>query len=93
LPFINDRGVDVYAIINKIHDTLGYPPFEPTNTTRTGVGFPGLIHDVIAAFPLADLKAYIEKKLETREYFKILVAAYKTLLTTIRSPEFKVSIF
>jgi hypothetical protein len=92
LQFINNRGVDVYVIIKNIHDTLGYPPFEPTNTTRSGVGFRGLIYDVIAAFPLNELKALVEKKMETREYFKILVTVYKTLVTTIRSPEFRVSI-
>jgi hypothetical protein len=92
LKFIDEHRVDVYAIIKKIHDTLGFPPFEPTNTTRMGVGIHGFIDDVIAVFPLDDLKAFFEKKVETREYLKPLVPAYKTLETTIRSPEFKVSI-
>jgi hypothetical protein len=77
VKFINDQGVDVYAIINEIHDILGYPPYEPTNTTRVGVGIYGLIDDVIAVLPVDDLKAYFDEKMETREYFKTVVTALK----------------
>jgi hypothetical protein len=92
LKYINDCGVDVYAIITQIYETLGYPPFEPTNTTRTGLGFYGLKNDMIAVLPLDDLKALVKNQMETREYYKPLLPAYKTMVKTIQSPVFKVSI-
>jgi hypothetical protein len=92
LKFIDDRGVNVYTIVKKIHDTLGYPPFEPRNTTRMGFGIQGLKCDVIAAFPLNEFKTLVEKKMETRPYFKPLVTSYKTVVKTIQSPEFWVRI-
>jgi hypothetical protein len=85
LKFINNQGVDIYAIINEIHDILERHPFQPTNTTRMGVGIYGLIDDVFAVLPLDDLKALFDKKLETREYFKNMV-------TCLKSPVFVVSI-
>ena len=83
MKFITDEGVDVYAIITEVYDILDLPPFQPTNTTRMGVGIYGFIDDVTAVLPLDDLKALFDKKMETREYFKILV-------TTLRSPVFVV---
>jgi hypothetical protein len=92
LKYIDEYGVDVYAIVHEIYDIiseiyiiLGLPPLEPTYTTRTGVGIPGLIEDVITVLPLDELKVLIEKKVETKEYVKILY-------TVIHSPEFMVSI-
>ncbi|GFG28203.1 hypothetical protein Cfor_06522, partial [Coptotermes formosanus] len=79
--FINELGVDVYAIINKIHEILGLPPFEPKKDIRRGVGINGLIDDVIAVLPLEDLRALFDRKLETSEDFRALVKA-------IQSPEF-----
>jgi hypothetical protein len=56
------------------------------NTTRMGVGFQGLIDDVIAVLPPLDgLKALYEKEMEIRE-------CLKTLYTAIYSPVFRVSI-
>jgi hypothetical protein len=85
LKYIDDNGVDVYGIVNAIHDTLGYPPFQPNNSTRTGTGFQGLKKDMIAALPFDDIKALVHNKLEKIEIYKALVAV-------IRTPEFKVSI-
>jgi hypothetical protein len=96
VKFINDQGVDFYAIINEIHHILGYPPYEPTNTTRLGVGFYGLIDDVITVVPFEDLAALLDKKMETREFFKTVVMetrkTLKTLVTYILSPHFMVNI-
>jgi hypothetical protein len=85
LKFINDQGVDVYAIILEIHDILGLPAIEPINTTYKGVGLYGLIHDVVAVLPLDDLTAFLDKKMRTKEFFM-------TLLTAIRSPVLMVNI-
>jgi len=85
LKYINDDGVDVYAIITEIHDKLGLPPFIPTNTTRMGVGIYGLMDDMKAKLPINELKVLLERKMETREYVKALV-------TAIRSPVIVVSI-
>jgi hypothetical protein len=85
LKFINNQGVDIYALINEIHDIPERHPFQPTNTTHMGVGIYGLIDDVFAVIPLDDLKALFDKKVETREYFK-------TLVTALQSPVFVVSV-
>jgi hypothetical protein len=85
LKSIDDLVFDVYAIINKTHDILDLPPYLPTNTTRMGVGIYGLIDDVTAVLPLDDLKTFFDRKMETREYFKMLVKV-------IHSPVFMVSI-
>jgi hypothetical protein len=85
LKFINDHGVDVYAVINEIHYILGLPPYLPTNTTRMRTGIYGLIDDVFAVLPLDDMKALFYMKMETREYFKAIV-------TTIHTPVFVVRI-
>ena len=89
MKFINDLGVDVYAIINTIHDILGLPPFQPPlqprHSTRSGSGLKGLIDDIIAVLPLDELKALFNEKLETSPDFQALVAG-------IQSPEFAVSI-
>ena len=85
MKFINDQDVNVYAIINEIHYILDLPPFQPKNITRMGIGIYGLIDDVIAVLPLDDLKAFFYTKMETREYFK-------TLVTTLHTPVFVVSI-
>ena len=79
MKFINDEGVDVYELILEIHDFLDLPPLEPTSTTRVGVGFLGLIHDVIAVLPLDDFKAVLDKT-EIGKYFKTLVTAIHPLV-------------
>jgi len=50
-----------------------------------GVGIVGLIDDVIAALPLEDFAALLDKKMETGEFFK-------TLVTAIHFPVFRVNI-
>jgi hypothetical protein len=85
LKFISDNGVDIYAIINEIHDTLERHPFQPTNTTHKVVGIYGLIDDVAAVLPFNDLMTLFDKKMETSKNLK-------TLVTIIHSPVFMVSI-
>ncbi|KDR08524.1 uncharacterized protein LOC110839463 [Zootermopsis nevadensis] len=81
LKFINDLGIDVYEILNQVHEILGLPPFKPDKHSRRGVGINGLINDVIAVLPTDKLKELFEEKKETSEDFKALIAA-------IQSPEF-----
>jgi len=50
-----------------------------------GVGIYGLIDDVIAVLPLYDLADFVDKKMQTGEFFK-------TLLTAIRSVDVMVNI-
>jgi hypothetical protein len=57
-----------------------------------GVGIYGYIDDVYAALPVGDWKAYFNMKMETRQYFKAIVTTIKTIVKTIRSPLFMVSI-
>ena len=68
----------MYATFNEIRDFLGFPPFRPTNTTRTGEGITGFIEDVIAVLPLEGLTALFDIKMETRELLKTLVRAIQS---------------
>ena len=85
MKFLNDLGVDVYTIINQIHDFLGFPPFQPRHRIRRGVGINGLLQDLLDVLPLEELKALFDSKLQTSEYFKAFVEG-------IQSEEFAVSI-
>jgi hypothetical protein len=44
-----------------------------------GVGIYGLIDDVIAVIPLNDLAVFLDKKMETGEFFKNLLSAIRSL--------------
>ena len=83
MKFITDEGVDVYVIVNEIREFLHLPPVQPTYTTRVGIDIYGLIDDVIAVLPLDDLKTYIDKKIETRLYFKILYTPLPVFVVSI----------
>ena len=72
-------------MVNEIHDILGYPTFQPTNNTRTGVGINGFIDDMIVVMHLDDMKTLFNKKMENNEH-------YMALVTLIQTPEFMVSI-
>ncbi len=85
MKYVDENGVDVYGIVSEIHDRLGYPPFQPTNSTRTGVGINGLKNDLIAALPFNEMKELIYKKMETNEF-------YKALVTAIQNHDFTVTI-
>lgn len=85
-----DKGYDVESIMNLINVALQLPPFEKTNllevfskkdVTVKGKGMNGLIEDVIAVLPLADMKTLFENKLETSP-------EVAELFETINSPEF-----
>jgi hypothetical protein len=84
LKYIDDNGVDVYGIVNAVHDILGYPPFQPTNSTRKGAGIQGFKDDLIAALPVDDMKALVYKKMEANEFYKALVTAIQNHDFTVR---------
>jgi hypothetical protein len=50
-----------------------------------GVGIYGFVDDVVAVLPLDDWMTFLDKKMETKEFFK-------TLVTAIHSPVFMVNI-
>lgn len=85
MKFIGDLGIDIYTIINTIHDIIGLPPYQPKHSTRRGVGINGLLDDLIAVLPVEELKALYEEKLKTSPDFQALIAA-------IQSAEFAVSV-
>jgi hypothetical protein len=79
LKYISEQGIDIYQIISQIHYILEKHPFLPTNTTRMGVGFYGLIDDVIAVLPFDELATFLDEKMETGEFFKNLLTAIRSL--------------
>jgi len=93
--FINDQGVDVYAIINDIHDNIEKQPFQPKNTTRMPVSIYRLIEDMIAVLPLKGLTTFFDNKMEIRELFQTLVRAIHNpvLMVNIHWDYFHVSCF
>lgn len=74
IEYLDESGLDVYRILNVIHDFLGLAPASRVilSTQITG-GVAGLIADIKAALPLEEIKALYHKKLETSIEFKKLV--------------------
>jgi hypothetical protein len=76
MEYINEHGIDFYAIVHDLHSFMSkmhvMPPLEPTHTTHMGVGLPGLIEDITRVLPFDKWNDLIEKKMQTDEHFKML---------------------
>ncbi|XP_051166231.1 uncharacterized protein LOC127284686 isoform X2 [Leptopilina boulardi] len=89
IKYLNDAGLDVYTLLNQLHDFLGLDhmtPFEFEDleyiTFRITGGLPGLIEDVKALLPVDKIEALYKKKLATS-------AEFAALIKKISSPEFQ----
>ncbi|XP_025602897.2 uncharacterized protein LOC105691040 [Athalia rosae] len=88
LRILSEGGLDVYALVDKIHGLLDLPAFQPRvhfrNLVRAG-GFRGLVDEILAVLPLEELKALYYEKLETS-------ADFANLIAHIASDEFQAAI-
>lgn len=83
--YLQESGLDIYSVINGMHEMIGLPPLVPSGSARsariTG-GIAGLVADIKAVLPVEDIKALFHEKLETS-------AAFAQLIDRFRSPRFQ----
>ncbi|KAK0180567.1 hypothetical protein PV327_002935 [Microctonus hyperodae] len=72
--YLQESGLDIYYLINKLHEFIGLPPIVPliAPVQITG-GISGLIADIKIILPIHDIKALYVEKLETSVEFKKLI--------------------
>ncbi|KAK0075276.1 hypothetical protein PV325_007133, partial [Microctonus aethiopoides] len=72
--YLQESGLDIYDLVNKLHEFIGLPPLVPriASLQITG-GVIGLIADIKTALPIDDIKALYYEKLETSIEFKKLI--------------------
>ncbi|KAL2722967.1 protein G12-like [Vespula maculifrons] len=75
LNYIYEAGVDVYYLVNRLHDYIHIPRLTPPSFSEYGItgGFKGLVEDVKKIIPLDKIKALYHQKLQTSPAFKQLV--------------------
>ncbi|KOX77672.1 Protein G12 [Melipona quadrifasciata] len=83
--YLEDAGLDMTSLINKIHKLFGMEDYVPPYSIETFAnlgGLKGLVNDVIAALPVDKLEALYEEKLRTS-------AAFKNLIDKLHSQDFQ----
>ncbi|XP_057333258.1 uncharacterized protein LOC130672630 [Microplitis mediator] len=88
--YLHESGLDVYDLVNKLHDFIGLPPLIPPTKSLSlksvpTYGVSGLIAEIKALLPLEDIKVMYYNKLETS-------AEFKQLVERLQSPKFQVII-
>ncbi|XP_043482077.1 uncharacterized protein LOC122511091 isoform X2 [Leptopilina heterotoma] len=86
IQYLHNAGLDVYSVLNKIHDFLGLDHMSPFTITfgayKITGGLPGLIADVKAILPLDKIQELYQRKLQTS-------AEFAKLIKNLGSPEFQ----
>lgn len=89
--FMEDSGLDMIGLINKIHHLFGMEDYVPPKSigkllsmkTYSNLGgLKAMVHDVVATLPLDKLKALYNQKMQTSE-------AFVNFMQKLRSPEFQ----
>lgn len=75
--FLDQAGLDVYRIIDKVHEILNLPPFEHFATRRITGGLAGLVADVKALLPLEELEKLYKYKMANSPVFQDFVKQLK----------------
>ncbi|XP_063986109.1 uncharacterized protein LOC135167154 [Diachasmimorpha longicaudata] len=84
--YLQQSGLDVYKVVNKLHEFMGLPPLVPRMALgRITGGVAGLIADVKAVLPVEKFKALYKEKMTSSPDFKSMVER-------LRSPKFQVII-
>ncbi|XP_058805216.1 uncharacterized protein LOC131672179 [Phymastichus coffea] len=78
LKYLEDAGLNVYELINKLHHLLGIDPIRPRSQYKITGGLPGFIEDLKALLPLEKLQKLYKEKLETSEEFATLISMLKS---------------
>ncbi|XP_033212189.1 uncharacterized protein LOC117169791 [Belonocnema kinseyi] len=75
--YLHESGLDVYTLINQIHDFLGLdhvvPPTQRLGMMKITGGLPGLIADIKAVLPVEKIEALYQEKLVSSKDFAILI--------------------
>ncbi|XP_046403969.1 uncharacterized protein LOC124169418 [Ischnura elegans] len=86
LSYLYDSGIDIYRYVNKLHELLDLPPFQPQDSTphlsADESGVIRMINDMLKLLPLQDILNWYNTVCYPNPNFQ-------ELLTRIRSPEFK----
>ncbi|GLV33851.1 uncharacterized protein CBL_11265 [Carabus blaptoides fortunei] len=80
LNTLQSKGLDVYRLVNALHDFLGLPtlPVPSRMVTRRGQGVRGLLDDIKAILPIEKIKALFYEKLVGSPDFAGLVEFMKS---------------
>ncbi|XP_044014435.1 uncharacterized protein LOC122856717 [Aphidius gifuensis] len=83
LKFVEESGVDVFKTINLFNEILDVPAYpKPEILMLRKSGVQGMLNEVRAILPYAEIKKKYEEKLNNSEEFKFFINRFK-------SPEFK----
>ncbi|XP_014605826.1 PREDICTED: uncharacterized protein LOC106787725 [Polistes canadensis] len=87
--YVYNAGVDIYYLLNRLHDYIHLPKLTPPSSYYgiTG-GYKGLVADVKALMPNDQLKVLYQKKLQSSSAFKELVQhlsskEFQTIVNTL----------
>lgn len=84
--YLDESGLDIYGMVNKLHEIIGLPPIVLIEKTRPSAqitgGIAGLWQDIKAVLPIEDIKALYHEKLETSP-------AFAELVNRLSSPKFQ----
>ncbi|KAL2731840.1 Protein G12 [Vespula squamosa] len=75
LNYIYNAGVDVYYLVNRLHDYIHIPRLTPPGYSEYGItgGLKGLVEDIKKILPINKIKALYHQKLQTSPAFKQLI--------------------
>lgn len=68
--FLDQAGLDVYTVIDKVHEILNLPPFEHFAARRITGGLAGLVADMKALLPLEQLEKLYNDKMANSKVFQ-----------------------
>lgn len=95
INYMQGAGLDAYAIVNLINDTIGLKRLAPPNGLyKIGGGIRGLIDDIRAIFPLQKIKALYKEKMATSNVFRGVInvlsspASQKVVNSVCSNPNF-----
>lgn len=79
--YIQQAGVDVYYLLNKLHSFIGLPPIKKpiVGTLKITGGIRGFLDDIEALVPVKKIKELYKQKMATSKVFA-------DLFTKLRSP-------
>ncbi|XP_015127123.1 uncharacterized protein LOC107048468 [Diachasma alloeum] len=81
--YLQQSGLDVYKVVNKLHELMGLPPLVPrVALARITGGVAGLIADIKAVLPVEKFRALYKEKLTSSPEFK-------SMIERLRSPKFQ----
>ncbi|XP_017892253.1 uncharacterized protein LOC108632296 [Ceratina calcarata] len=78
LNYMQDNGLDIYYLLNKLNESLDIPHIQPRSVTEITGGIIGYLEDVAALIPLGEFTKVYEDK---RKHSKVFNDYAKTFLS------------